>query len=119
MAFSVVVGAKAKLCAMLGKMHIWQLGLRFSLKGTEDGCFGLQPKPVYLALLHATAQLLVTVACGGDVGPATLRSIITMGCAPWPLCDARPRYLGGICFVFLCEALVELSSPKGGDVACL
>jgi hypothetical protein len=45
-----------------------------------------------------TAQLLVTVLRGGDAGPATLRSIIPMGCA----------FLASPCS--FCKALVELLS---------
>jgi hypothetical protein len=41
------------------------------------------------AQLHATAQILVTVLRGGDVGPATLRSVMIMGCVSWFLCEAR------------------------------
>lgn len=38
---------------------------------------------------------LVTLLCGGDVGPAPLRSITTKGCASWHLCDASHLvYLG-------------------------
>ena len=47
---------------------------------------------------------------GGDVGVASLRSIITKGCASWYPCDARPRISGMILLELPILGPVDLSS---------
>ena len=47
---------------------------------------------------------------GGDVGVASLRSIITKGCASWYPCDARPRISGMILLELPILGSVDLSS---------
>ena len=47
---------------------------------------------------------------GGDVGVASLRSIITKGSASWYPCDARPRISGMILLELPILGPVDLSS---------
>ena len=60
--------------------------------------------------MHDRNFLFSIVFLVRDVGVASLRSIITKGCASWYPCDARPRISGMILLELPILGPVDLSS---------
>ena len=83
-----------------------------SLKGTDEAALGcsrnMYTQPYITPLRHCAN--IGDPPRGGDVGVASLRSIITKGCASWYPCDARPRISGMILLELPILGPVDLSS---------
>ena len=75
-----------------------------SLKGTDEAALGCSRN------MYTHCANIGDPPRGGDVGVASLRSIITNGCVSWYPCDARPRISGMILLELPILGPVDLSS---------